>query len=66
MKANVHHSYTIAPVKHTYPAPFKPQVLWYLWIGDKRMAASFPNRSAAMRGAKVLAKLYPAAIKVAA
>lgn len=63
MKVNVNASYTIEPVKHTYPRPFKPQVLWWLWIGERRVH-SFASKADAMRGAKRLAKLWPAAITV--
>lgn len=62
-KKNINAAYTIAPVKHTYPKPFKAQVLWWLWIGERRVH-SFTSKADAMRGAKVLARRWPAAITV--
>lgn len=56
-------NYTIKPVTHTYPSGFKPQVLWWLWIGDKRIH-SFPSKADVMRGARVLARRWPAPITV--
>lgn len=65
MKTNVNLGYTIAPVTHTYRKPFKDQVLWWLWIGNKRVHA-FSTRKDAMRGARVLARRWPAPINVIA
>lgn len=56
-------AYTIAPVTHTYRKPFKTQVLWWLWMGGKRVHC-FDSRADAMRGAKVLARRWPAPITV--
>jgi hypothetical protein len=57
--------YTIRAITHTYATPFKPQTLYYLWIGQRRLAQGFRTLSDAKRGAKVLAKRWPAPIVIA-
>lgn len=56
-------TYSIKPITHTYPKPFKAQTLWWLYMGDKRVH-SFKTRADAMRGAKRLARQWPAPITV--
>lgn len=54
-------TYTIRQITHKHRKPFKDVTLWWLFMGDKRVH-SFPSRADAMRGAKVLAKRWPATI----
>lgn len=63
MKTNINAAYIIREITHTYPKPFKAQKLWWLFIGDKRVH-SFDTKADALRGAKGLARRWPAAIAV--
>ena len=58
-------TYTIAQITHTYPAPFKPQTLWHLFInGVEHRGVTFTSKTEALRGAKVLARRWPGTITV--